>query len=658
MRTDLKFMLCSVAASIILTGCGGDSSSSSDATAETTTDTTISTVATLKPQTGTQSYLFYGEVNHASLGSVKNVRVFDQSNPSVNIVNSDDTSDVRAPVVSTQLSYDASTQAYSDLHVKTLSYVSNGTAYVVPMVKEEAKTAAAVKNSSAGKLSDTSYEEINYLGFRQYLTGHDDDANKTVLITTDMRADDAAIDFGNREFLTLTYPTYGAKVDGYLVYNNDTKKVQKCNLDVSTCTDMDLGVDVGSRDFEGDMAGTTYSAFVIDDKLYALNKADGSSYNVAFDKAEIDRTYVQGSSLYVVGKDHNMYNVDMISKNVTKMTPEPVDELERIRTYTDDYVIGGSDTLLLAFAKDGSREPIVLARTNKTEGYKYVKVYGIANRFLLQLYSVNTDTKETRFKACILEDDNIECKDDSFWAAVALKKDGVLDFKSGVSYEAYAYVRVDDTDAFGGGTLKAVDPKKPMQDGLNMGKVPNYNFQTFLSHSDTKYLNTMIDSDGGLVVYAKNDTTYHVDAFYMNLLKENSVKRLSDTNPFPEVNTGREHCHGRHCMICHSFGGGKVYLDGDGSKSAIGYKVSLSFEDGSMLLADIAKGAGENFSIPLKDIKGNFTVNILDKNDTVLNHSEDFGHEGVEYANCNYCHARDGDTRLGAPGAISITPID
>ncbi len=655
MRTDFKFMLCSIAASIILTGCGGSSSSNSD----TTPTDTKPTVATLAPQTGTQSYLFYGEVDHSSLGSLKNIRVFDSANPLTKIVSNDDTSDVRAPVVSTKLTYDPDTYNYTDLHVESLSYVSNNTAYIVPMVKEANATApAAIKNSNAGSLSDVDYEEINYLGFKQYLTAHDDDTNNTVLITTDMRADDAPLNIGDRKFLTVTFPSYGSMIDGYLFYNNETSKVEKCNLDISTCTDIDFGVNVGDRDFESDMAGTTYSAFVIDDKLYALNKADGSTYNVPFDAAKIDRTYVQGNNLYIIGEDLNMYNVNMLTKQVIKMTPEPVEDLERIRTYTDDYVIGGSDTLLMAFGKDGTRDPIVLARTNKTEGYKYVKVYGIANRFLLQLYSVNTETKETRFKACVLEDDSIECKDDSFWAALALKKDGVLDFQSGVSYSAYAYVRVDNTDEFGGGTLKAVDPAKPMDDGLAMGEAPKYNFQTFLSHSDSKYLNTLVDSNGGLVVYAKNDTTYQVDAFYMNLLKENSVVQLTNTNAFPEINTGREHCHGRHCMICHSFAGGKVYKDGTGSSSAIGYRVSLKFEDGTSLLADIAKGAGENFSIPLKSIKGNFTVNILDKNDTIVNHSEDFGHEGVEYANCNYCHGSRGTTRLGAPGSISITPVE
>ncbi len=62
-----------------------------------------------------------------------------------------------------------------------------------------------------------------------------------------------------------------------------------------------------------------------------------------------------------------------------------------------------------------------------------------------------------------------------------------------------------------------------------MGTVPNYNFQTFLTNSS--YLEETIDSEGGVVFYAKNDTNYHVDSFYINLLKENSLKQLTNTDP-------------------------------------------------------------------------------------------------------------------------------
>jgi len=654
MKTNLQLILCSAAASLILAGCGGGSSDDYSYIPPEESGNLYN----LTPQEGTQSYLFYGEVDPSSLGSLKNVRVFDAADSSKILVSNNDTSDVTVPVVSTELTYDPTTHKYNDLHVKTLSYVSNGTAYKVSMVKENGQTPSAVKNSSAGHLSDAGYEEINYLGFKQYLIAHDDDADKTVLITADMGPGDAPVNFGDRKFLTVTFPSYGAPVDGYLLYNNVTQKVEKCNLSITTCNDIDFGVTVGSRDFEDDMAGTVYSAFVIDDKLYALNKADGTTYNVPFDNTVIDRTYVQGNNLFVIGEDLNMYNVDMFTKQIVKMTPQPVEGLERIRTYTDDYVIGGSDVLLMAFKKDGTQAPIELVRTNKTKGYKYVKTYGIGNRFLLQLYSVDTVAKTTRFQACILDNDMVQCKDNSFWAAVPLKKEGTLNFKSGISYTPYAYVRVDNTDAYGGGILKAIDPAHAMEDGLAMGTADNYNFQTFLSNSDSRYLNTLVDSNGGVVVYAKDDITYHVDAFYMNLLKQNSVVQLTNTDPFPAVNTGREHCHGRHCMLCHSFAGGKIYQDGDGSRSALGYRIRLSFEDGSSTLAEVAKGAGENFSILFKNIKGNFTANVLDENGTVVNHSEDFSHEGVEYANCNYCHARGGDTRLGAPGAISIKPIE
>jgi len=43
--------------------------------------------------------------------------------------------------------------------------------------------------------------------------------------------------------------------------------------------------------------------------------------------------------------------------------------LERIRSYTDNWVIFGSDTILMASKKDGSSgEPIIVAETTQTKG--------------------------------------------------------------------------------------------------------------------------------------------------------------------------------------------------------------------------------------------------------------------------------------------------
>jgi len=91
----------------------------------------------------------------------------------------------------------------------------------------------AIQNSSATNLSDAEYEDVVYLGTKQYLIAHDDDANSTILITPNMKPIDKPINIGDRSFLTITYPSFGEAVDGYLLYNHETEKIQKCNLDVS-----------------------------------------------------------------------------------------------------------------------------------------------------------------------------------------------------------------------------------------------------------------------------------------------------------------------------------------------------------------------------------------------------------------------------------------
>ena len=587
------------------------------------------------------------------MGSLKNIRIFDPSDPTKILIENNDTSDVSYPVVNTALDFNATNKSYKNYRIKSIAFVSNSKAYIVKTDKNS--PLKELRNSNANALSKPSYQKVSYLGSTWYLTAHDDDKNATVLITPDMGENDEPLIIGNKKFLTVTFPSYGKPVNGYLFYDNDKNEVQKCSLDLE-CLKLDL--DVGSRDFEGDLAGTPYALFLKDNVLYRVNKTDGEVKKIELDGKKIlsghGTTDIQGGSFYFVGEDRNLYRVNAINGTITKISPEADERIERIRGFTDDYVIYGSDTLLMAAKKDGtSKKPILLAETTLTKGYKYVKDYGINDSYLFVTYRIDTKTNDTEYKACIFKNGKIECKDNSFWAGATAKREGIRDFESTYTFTPYAYIRVDDTDDFGGGTLKAIDPNHPLSEGITLGKIPKYNFQTFITNS--RYREETIDSDGGVVFYAKNDETYHVDAFYFNLLKENSLIQLTDTDPFPDVNHGRDHCHGRVCMICHNLAGGKIYKDKKGTKSAYGYRVKLQFEDGKEILADVAKGAGENFSIPLKKLTGNFKSIVLDANGTVVNSSAGYYHEGVKAANCNYCHGRYGQTRYDAPGAISIS---
>ncbi len=642
---------CSLAAlTILCSGCGGGSGS--DYEAPTERDDTL---YKLSPQGGTQNYLFYGDVNAKSLGSLKNVRVIDSEDPSVVLIENNDTGDVRYPVATTTMQYDRNTKHYNDLHIQKLGYVSKGKAYTISMEKNG--TAPVTQPyTKTGRLSGAAYTEIDYLGSRQYLVAHDDDANRTILITPEMAPDDTPVDFGNRKLLSVTFPAFGEAVDGYLVYDNSAKEVQKCTTDMQ-CSKIDI--DAGSRDFEGDIAGTPYALFLTGNRLVKLDKRNGATTQIALGNTKIatghGTTAMQGGSFYFIGDDANLYRVDLMEEKVVRITQRPDNRIERIRGFTNDYVIFGSDTLLMAAKKNGSTpQPTILAQTTKTTGYKYVTNYGVGDDYLFVTYSVDPKTGHTAYKACIFNEGAPECKAGSFWAGATLKRDGTRNYESSFSYTPYAYIRVDNTDDFGGGTLKAIDPNHPFADGIAMGKIADYNFQTFLTNS--RYIGETVDGDGGVVFYAKNDRNFHVDAFYFNLLKEGSLRQLTDEDPFPDVTHGRDHCHGRPCMLCHNLAGGKIYTNKKGSRSAYGYRIRLDFEDGTQLLADIAKGKGENFRMPLKALKGNFKANVLDANGSVVNHSAGFYHEGREAANCNYCHARNGQTRFGAPGVISIEP--
>ena len=627
------------AALLAITGCGGNGDDPKGG----------STIHKLSPQGGNTSYIFYGESNPSGLGALKNVKIADNGAPKNPLLHDDNTTAVGYPVLSTALEYNPADQSYQKLHADKLHYVSKGKAYTVAMAKGSSTSPTAVQNSSADNLSKPAYTKVNYLGSRYYLTAKSGDS--TVLITPDMQSDDAPIPFDNKKLLSVTSASYGASINGYLVYDSDQKKVQKCDTTLASCDNL---LDAGSRDFKGDVAGTTYSVILHNGTLYRLDKKDGTKEEVSLGKT-IKRGHgtstLQGGDFYFIATDGNLYKTDIRQKKVIKLTKTADQKLERIRAVTNKWVIAGSDTFLAALKKDGSSDtPVKLVENTKTEGYKYVTL-GTGNGFLYVRYNLDPETGNTAYSSCIFKEGKTECKEDSFWAGITAKTSGKFNTQSSYNYTPYAYIRVDETDNFGGGTLKAIDPEHPLEDGITLGKAPNYNFQTFIS--GYRYLNELIDSDGGVVLYAKNDTNFHVDAFYMNLLKENSLVQLTDTDP-TGFNKGRDHCHGRHCMICHNLAAGKIYKDLNGTKSAYGYKIRLDFEDGTNFVADVSKGKGENFSMPIQKITGNFKANILDASGAVVNHSAGYYHKGREYADCNYCHARNGQTRFDAPGAISI----
>ncbi len=612
--------------------------------------------SSIKTQAGVDSYLFYGEVNHASLGRIKNVRIFDTANPN-QVLSKNDNVNNGYPVVTTILKdFNANNNSYTDFYINKLAYSTDkGELYVVDMKKEDNNPIPKLLKSN---LTDIDFDDINYKGTRQYVTAVNDQ-NETILIDIDS---EKITKIGDRSMLSITFASFGEPINGYLMYDNASKTIQKCSLDMN-CSDI-LSAS-SSRDYKGDMEGTKY-ALAIDSNgtYYRIDKTNGSKTALNLQGHSVadghGTTSINGDTFYFVGDDHNLYGLNVASGELKKITPSADDTLERIRSFTDHYVIYGSDTILKAAKKDGSStEAKLLIQTDMTKGYKYVTNYGMSDKFLYVTYNldINPDNNtyiKTSYKACYLDDATGEtkCKDNSFWAAVVAKKSGNADYNAKYPYTPYAFIRVDDTDDYAGGALKAVDPSKPLDDGLYLGTASNYNFQTFLTNS--RYYTDIVDSNGGVVLYAKNDTNYHVDAFFVNLLKKNSLVQLTDTDPYPAVTHGRDHCHGRVCMICHNLVGGKIYKDLKGSKSAYGYKVKLLYKDGNFTLAKVAKGKGENFSIELDKIKGNFKAEVLDENGTVVNKSAGYYHEGAKYSNCNFCHGRYGSTRYDAPGAIYI----
>ena len=652
MRQDLIKLSAALLTAATLVGCGGSSDvNRGDTVPPSNSDDGIHK---LEPQTGTQSELFYGNSKHDALGTLSNVQVINVngfkgvSRASI---------DVRYPVVNTSLIYDANGN-YSNLHTQSISYVSDSQPYVVNMAKG---SGVEVANSTAGTISSFSYKKVNDLGSKQYLTATDGLGNQ-VLVIPDMGATDTPLVFDHKTLEAVA-------TDGYIVIHDDDdnkstmNELQKCSLNMSSCTKI---ADIG--DVTKYSHGRPYSAYdmtligditedsiyLSNNTIYRLNKTNGTSSQMGSISANSSSHTLSGLEIFYL-EDDNVYK-STLDGTVTKISTDG--KATGFKAFTDDMVIYGGDDYMYAVAKDASLKnaAIEISVTTKTRGQKYPFDLGIGKQYLYTTYSVSTTTGKTTFNACKLEDKKTECIENSYWSAVTAAKNGTLSNSSTYSYTPYAYIRVDTTDNYGGGAVKAIDPKYPLEDGITMGSVENFNFQTFVNSS---FDNDMIDSEGNIVLYAKNDIDFRGDAFLMNLTKENSLVNLTNEKS-PEVdgaiNAGRDHCHGRKCTVCHSFAGGKIYEDKAGTKSAKNHTIRFEFEDGSeSILAKVRKGSGENFNTPLENLVGkNFKAVVVDENEMAVVSSIGYYHKGVEYFNCNYCHGRNGDLKYDAPNVITI----
>ena len=637
-----------------LFGCNGDSSHDNNSSNSSPLTTTIHH---LKPQNSKDNYLFFGNTDHKSLDSLTNIKLFDPNTPATLLLQNGGAMMVRYPVITTAFNqYDNDTRHYSGLHTQAVSYISDNRAYSVSLNSENNPIQSANSNATGILPEGRSfrYKKINYLGTKEYLTAKDKLDNR-LLITSDMNATDRALPFNNKTLLDLSYKMYGDSVNGYIVYDANSSTLQNCSTTMQEC------IDIIATDTEpiylGDIGGSTQAVVIINNSGYILDKAENSleelkGLNLPKRSGHATPYALVGKSIIMI-ENGNVSRYDIETKSYNSISSDS--KAEKFHGFTDEWVFFGSDGLIEAARKDGSTpNAILLSETTPTQGHKYITNFATTDSYLYVTYWLDQDG-QTHYKACIFKDEeDNRCIDDSYWSAIIPATDGELSFSSSYPYTPYAYIRIDETDNYGGGKLKAIDPSYPLEDGITLGVIENYNFQRFMQTS--RYYDTLIESDGNIVLYAKDDATITENAFLVNLRVENSLLNLSNEKSAADVVIqGSEHCHGRYCMLCHSFAGGKIHEDNNGTKTALGYNIKFTLRDGTEKVARLGKGKGENFNLPISQIKQNFIPTIIEVNSSknIGNTVNTYEHK-ANHINCNFCHGRRGNLHGGAMSAISL----
>lgn len=694
MKAVTRLSMAALAVSALV-GCGAGGGNDTPPAAPTAP---VATGNALSAQTGQQSFLFYGDVNPQKLGGVKNARIIDPATPGTVLTQSDDvmSASIGKPMPATVLvGFNSADTSYSDLYVSSLYYVKGGSPKVasLKMVHDMAthtdSQPTEKAHSTASGLTAPAYKTFNYLGSKVFLTAKDA-SGKSVIVFPSADATNTPENFDKKTLLTLQYAAYGQAPNGIVVYDASDFKFKvmvpskagcsACGEDPVDVTFKPFtGVSLTSAStytFLGDIPGTATSALVVDGKLHILDKGKLTITEKAVTPKNTAMTLltlnggatghgsakIAGNGAYYMNSG-NVYRVDVATGDLTQLTNGQGASgtlPTGIKTFTKDWVMYGGDGVLLAVKKnDDKATPILLAENDKTSGLRSPFDLGVSSDYMYTTYDLNKTTGVTTYKACVFNNANgvKTCKDNSVWPGViSAARKGKLDFEAGYPYTPYAYVRIDDADNFGGGTIKAIDATKPLDDGFAVGKVNTYNFNTFIQ-ATSGYLNQTVDTDGAIVIYGKNDESFAGDAFLLNLRKANSVTKITNAaSPSEaELTGGPLHCHNRYCAACHAFAGGKIFGDKAGTVETTGYNVKFEFADGSSKLGKFAQGKGENFALPYKDIKGEFTpVVVTADGKTEVVRGGKLGHSGLSYANCDYCH-RAGDLKYAAPNVINTT---
>lgn len=730
-QTVAGLAVAGLVSALFLAGCGGSGpSSTTSSSSSSITNSSSSTVTPLAVQIGQQSFLFYGEVDRTKLGSIRSAKVFDPkvngsaSNPPINVEGTPGAgvagtfpaASGAMPKPSTLVSgYNSANNSYTDFYVNALHYVQGGKPYKVSMWKQSSTTAPAeLAHSTAVGLSNPVYQEIDYLGTNVFLTGTVTAGATTSKVLIFPKATDIStpMPFTNKTLLTIAYDSYGAPGNGIIAYDSALNEFDHCVPSIDECPACGVGAAasctkiangpttttgtapaVANYKFLGDVGGTSKSMLLIDGQLHILDKntAGGTQAMTLTMVPYIPSATTLVAANFKAFNGDSAYFVDAATKNITRLKSDGTvisvssdGKANGVKSFTNEWVIyGDGDNSLYAAKKDGTTTaPVELSVVTQTKGFRiYGSNMAFGNKLAYTTYKLDTTSGKMTYEACVFDGTpwhdmsthtdypySRTCRANGFWAAMTAAKQGTLNFNASFPYAPYALLRVDVTDEDGGGTLVAVDPATPLGEGTVMGAVPNYSFDAL--NQSYYYRTKMVDSDGYVVIYGKDDLNVKGDAFLVNLNQANSLVNLTNDTPAgAEISAiaNALHCHGRTCQTCHSFAAGKIFANKTSTEHlAYDHNIRFVFKNGTTTMARRGKGKGENFSLPLKDIVDSFTAEVVqvDASGTVVavsNKSNPFSHGGKEFANCDLCHHKTPPASVTSlfnnlPGTISVAP--
>lgn len=415
-------------------------------------------------------------------------------------------------------SFDSNTRNYTNLYRHSLYWIEDndgnpdngGIVKMISLVKSSSQPSPK-QLSNISNACEFEYSEDDAINKKKFMVvktaGQDNQCgtqdDEKVLIHSGMTNTSNPINMSGKIILSgIDGGVSNPGITGFLIFDKNAGKIQKCDTNLSNCSDILTGIGIAEDFASNPNNGNTYVC--IDGSLYVF---DGTSIsNIGANCSSIWDRENDDKAIYAIDNNGNVIKLNHGTNSWA--TIYNGGDATSIVGMTNNYLLVEVQTNisqeLKAIKKDGS------LTVNIDTNYFYG--FATTNAFFYNKSVYDPNTNITTYYACIWNEGSNQpsCTQNSMWSGFSWAVNGEVTIFGGSFLTIYRLLKTE------GGNLYAVDPNDPNAK-VNLGQIPS-GFTLF---------GFGVGDD--ILLTGWNDNDKQSDVFFVNLSTENSLINITNT---------------------------------------------------------------------------------------------------------------------------------